>query len=80
VIPGFNDDAQSRSTMLGYLQDLHAEIVVELLPFHNLGRSKYDALARKNEYEDIASFGPQDLMVFKQEGDRMGLNVRIGSI
>lgn len=80
VIPSFNNDVATMRAMLSHVRTLSTAVTVELLPFHNLGKSKYDALALVNTYGEEASLAPQDLQVFKQEGDLMGLNVRIGSV
>jgi len=46
LIPGFNDDEQNIHALGSFLRDNRLN-VVEIMPYHELGRSKYDALGRK---------------------------------
>ena len=45
VIPGFNDTTRDMLNILALLKQMKAPIIrVDLLPFHRLGRQKYEAL------------------------------------
>lgn len=46
LIPGFNDDEQNIHALGAFLRE-HRLPAVEIMPYHELGRSKYDALGRE---------------------------------
>ena len=76
VIPGFNDgleDAAGFAELLKSL-DIHA---VELLPFHQLGRHKYDLLRLDFEYGDVPQLHPEDLTAYRQTLERYGIEVKL---
>ena len=65
IIPGYNDsleDAENFSHLLK-LHDIHK---VELLPFHQFGKSKYKFLNRKYEFENTKQIYAEDLKEYKE--------------
>ena len=60
LIPGFNADDASTQTICGQLQSLGIHDV-ELLPFHRLGSSKYEAMGMTYAYHDQQPFPKEEL-------------------
>lgn len=65
VIPGFNDSAEDARRMAGRLREVGATRV-QLLPFHNLGESKYDLLGRDYDLHGRTNLHEEDLEGFRQ--------------
>lgn len=65
VIPGFNDSAEDARRMAGRLREVGATRV-QLLPFHNLGESKYDLLGRDYALHGRTNLHEEDLEGFRQ--------------
>jgi pyruvate formate lyase activating enzyme len=80
VIPGFNDGETSRTQILGFLKEEGWTGPVEILPYHDLGLTKYAALNRECGYTGVASLSPGDVSAWTEVGNRLGLNVRIGAL
>lgn len=53
VIPGSNDSLENIRAIAGFIKDLGSVHEYELLPYHNLGESKYKALGKKYELADV---------------------------
>ena len=81
IIPGFNQDLETVEAMFDFLKNQVAPVeAVELLPFHRLGRSKYQGLARTYELGETESLTNDDLRPYEKAGLEMGLPVRIGTL
>lgn len=65
VIPGFNDGIDDARRLAERLAEVGATRV-QLLPFHNLGESKYDLLGRDYRLRGRASLHEEDLEGFRQ--------------
>ena len=53
VVPGSNDAVENIQAIAEFIKDLSSVKEYELLPYHNLGESKYKALGRKYELEEV---------------------------
>ena len=60
LIPNFNTDKASIENICKTLNELNIERV-ELLPFHNLGSGKYQALGLEYKYENIKPLTSQEI-------------------
>lgn len=80
VVPGFNHDEASMCSMFEYLVQKRCISEIELLPFHNLGYTKYENLGMKNRYSSVSSLKKEDLICWQQKGSALGLNIRIGAV
>lgn len=65
VIPGFNDGIEDARRFAERLHEVGATRV-QLLPFHNLGESKYDLLGRDYRLHGLANLHEEDLEGFRQ--------------
>ncbi|MDR1506658.1 MAG: radical SAM protein [Treponema sp.] len=64
VIPGYNDGPADAAAFAGLLASLGLK-TVQLLPFHQFGRKKYDALGRVYEYSGSPILHPEDLEQYR---------------
>ncbi len=77
VIPGYND---SKEDMYGFAELLKAQGAkeVHLLPFHQMGESKYQRLGIRYEYAGLKQLHEEDLATFEQILLKEGMLVQIG--
>ena len=66
LIPNFNTDVKSINSIGNLLSSLGIE-KADLLPFHRLGSSKYEALGLKYLYKNIEPISPEDIGMIKKE-------------
>ncbi|MBF0315678.1 MAG: glycyl-radical enzyme activating protein [Oligoflexia bacterium] len=52
VIPGMNDDDQNVEALIDFMQETELK-VINILPFHSMGSSKYDLLNLNYEFKDL---------------------------
>lgn len=77
VIPGFNDGLETLRGCFQFARSLGMTAYV-LLPYHNLGRGKYDKLGRGYALADRQTMDASMLSGAADLGARMGLQVQIG--
>ncbi|MGG5372153.1 glycyl-radical enzyme activating protein [Enterococcus sp. AZ196] len=63
IIPAYNDSLEDAEAF-GKLLRLHKVQNVELLPFHQFGKSKYKYLNREYEYDGVPQLRSSDLIPF----------------
>jgi len=71
LIPGINDSVDNLSTLTSFLRSI-GWLSVELMPYHQFGRSKYAALGRPYKLGEVPSAKPEDVTraceLLKREG------------
>jgi pyruvate formate lyase activating enzyme len=77
VIPGFNDSPEDIRAFTALLKRMGVRDV-QLLPFHQLGDSKYKKLGLKYEYEGSAQLHDEHLDTFARVLGEIGANVQVG--
>jgi pyruvate formate lyase activating enzyme len=77
VIPNFNFDKESLFPIFSLAMSLHLP-TIHLLPYHTLGRDKYEQLGLPCLYPSKDMLSKKDLEPFKMIGEQMGLSVLIG--
>ena len=78
VIPGYNDRDEHFENVVGFLEETSPGIRVDLLPYHRLGRAKYERLGKPyllEETEPPSEARMEELMALFQKG---GFEVTIG--
>ena len=65
VIPGFNDGIDEARAMARWLREAGATRV-QLLPFHNFGKSKYETLDMPYSLHGTENLHPEDLGEYRQ--------------
>ena len=66
VIPGFNNDKASTEKICKCLSELGIKEVT-LLPFHRLGRGKYEAMGMEYAYKDVLPLSGEELYEIKKQ-------------
>ncbi len=77
VIPGFNNSADDYQGFADTLVKIGAN-QVQLLPFHQLGESKYDRFNLPYAFDGVAQMRDEDVSAFAEVLRRAGLDVQIG--
>lgn len=80
IIPGVNFTVEILQKMFGELTKYRNLKHIELLPFHALGKGKYQGLGMPYKFDEVKSLKKQDLESVRRIGSEMGLQVLIGSI
>ncbi|RBP70190.1 pyruvate formate lyase activating enzyme [Alkalibaculum bacchi] len=65
VIPGFNDDLKDAKEFCKLLKDIGIK-EVNLLPFHQMGEKKYEALGMEYKMKGIKQLHPEDLKEYQE--------------
>ena len=81
VIPGFNDDVENFSQVAGFALELKQTgnlRMIHLLPYHNMGSSKYDALGRRCPMRDVPALAESAVEPFQKLLLSQGLPCIIG--
>jgi pyruvate formate lyase activating enzyme len=78
VVPTFNDTPSEIRAIAEYAKVLPGVEELHLLPYHRLGRDKYDGLSRTYELTDIEPPSNEQMEILKQEALKSGLKVQIG--
>ncbi len=76
-IPGFNGSYDTVHKMLHFLSGLKKISWVEILPYHRLGKLKYDGLGIPYQLDDVEPVKKEDLGQYIAVGKELGLDVRI---
>lgn len=77
VVPGFNDSEAVLEQCFAFARSVGCEDYV-LLPYHSLGRGKYDKLGLSYTLDGVSAMTPAELESFARLGRELGLSVRIG--
>ena len=77
VIPGYNDSLEDQALFAQTLTKLGVK-EVQLLPFHQLGESKYQRLNLPYAFDGIRQLKEQDVSAFADTLRSAGLEVQIG--
>ncbi|MGB2868397.1 MAG: glycyl-radical enzyme activating protein [Bacteroidota bacterium] len=80
VIPGVNDTAENFLALRIFL-DRHTRVKdVHLLPFHKIGRDKYERLRKDHRMKDFGSLSSEALVTFAELLRASGIQVQLGGI
>lgn len=79
VIPGINDTEEDIGELKDFLQKYSGKLKeIDILPYHNLGVAKFDALGRHYSLEDLEAPSKERMAALKSELEGIGLFVKIG--
>jgi pyruvate formate lyase activating enzyme len=77
LIPGFNDTVSNLTRVAHFAAEIGAK-KISLLPYHNLGSSKYPKLGRTYPMEDLPLLAEEKVKEVKSRLEATGLMVEIG--
>lgn len=78
VIPGINDDEGHLEKFFTFINDLKNLSEVHILPYHTLGKSKYDYLERVYEMPNTSRPSERKIRSIEERLRAMGKNVVVG--
>ncbi|HEX9027295.1 MAG TPA: glycyl-radical enzyme activating protein, partial [Clostridium sp.] len=77
IIPTFNYDDKTINEIID-LACKNKIKEVHLLPFHNLGKNKYDQIDRKYEFANMKMLDKNELNKYLDIGNSKGVKIKIG--
>jgi pyruvate formate lyase activating enzyme len=78
LIPGINDDMQNISDTAAFLHTLGNDACrIELMPYHQLGKGKYESLEREYTLSDITAPEPEQIEWVKTTFEKSGITCLI---
>ncbi|WP_119865394.1 glycyl-radical enzyme activating protein [Clostridium isatidis] len=77
VIPDFNYDDKVINEIMEFVSSYKIK-ELHLLPFHNLGKNKYEQLGRSYLYKDMKNLNKAELLKYIELGESMNIKVKIG--
>lgn len=77
IIPGFNDNTAEMERVAAFAAELWGVTEVDLLPFHQLGRSKYQALDETYQMDDVTPIDPGRIADFKAIFESSGFHSKV---
>lgn len=78
VLKGINDSKENIEQTILFLKRLNGIEQVDLLPYHRIGRSKYERLGLKNGMNEKAETGPERMAEIKKMFESEKFKVKIG--
>jgi pyruvate formate lyase activating enzyme len=74
LIPGTNDDAQNIRETAEFLHGLGKSVLrIELMPYHRLGKGKYESLGKEYHLHDIRAPEPDEIDSAKKEFEKYNI-------
>ena len=78
MIPGCNDSYENIMKMIQFLTDLTYQSEIHILPYHRMGKDKYERFNKENNMPDIPSLDVKDTLWAKELFEKAGFKVGIG--
>lgn len=78
MIPGFNDSYENIMKMIRFLEDSTYQSEIHILPYHRMGKDKYERFNKENNMPDIPSLNEEDTLWAKEIFEEAGFIVGIG--
>jgi pyruvate formate lyase activating enzyme len=78
VIPGFNDTKEEIAAIASFANSLPNVRKLHLLPYHRLGKNKYDGLGRTYYYADVPTITDEKMNYLLDVASQSGLLCQIG--
>jgi pyruvate-formate lyase-activating enzyme len=78
IVPGYNDTVENLQATAAFMAKLNLK-EVNLLPFHRLGRSKYEQLGLNYKYGQVPSPSSEVMRSHQRVFEAAGLQCYVGS-
>ena len=78
LIPGMNDDKADLLRLMGFLQKLKKNYPVSILPYHKIGRHKYERFNVEYKMHGIEEPSDEHIEKIKNSFEEAGFTVNIG--
>jgi len=78
VVPGYNDTAENVRAIAAFVKHARALQYVELLPYHDLGGSKYKRMGIQYPLAGVAPPTDERMRALASEIEALGIHVRVG--
>jgi pyruvate formate lyase activating enzyme len=78
LIPGYNDREDNIEALVNLLRARAAGIGVDLLPYHRLGKTKYERLGERYTLDSIEPPSREYMEALKERFERAGFRVSVG--
>jgi len=80
MLPDYNYTLEDAKGLASCLKRMKSLTRVDILPFHNLGGTKYKQLGRAYRFEDSLSLKPEDVEAYKTLLEEYGLPVHVSAM
>jgi pyruvate formate lyase activating enzyme len=77
LIPGINDENDNIEKTIEFIKSLGKYDSIDILPYHKLGVSKYQAIQRKYELVETKTYEKETLQKIYEKFEKNGVKVRI---
>jgi len=78
MISGYNDTQENIREMLEFLKPFSWKPEINILPYHRIGKDKYDRFKKENKMIEIPSLKPEATNWVKEQFEKAGYKVVIG--
>jgi pyruvate formate lyase activating enzyme len=79
LIPGFNATVEAMQAIARFVSELNGtRKSIDLLPYHNFGKAKYEALGRDYPWENYERLSDEEVETLVNVVEGCGLTVTIG--
>lgn len=78
LIPGYNDDKENIREMIKFLDDLTGSPIIDILPYHRLGISKYRKLNKDFPVEFLSPPSDDKIEEVKEMLKKSGIEAAVG--
>ncbi len=88
LVPGHNDDEEDLERVIEFIKDVsqkspssrgsRSEPTLHILPYHQLGMSKYEQLGRDYPLISVPTHSAEQIEEIKSRCERMGVIIEVG--
>ena len=78
IIPSVNDTKEDIDAFGAFVKELGTIHTIHILPYHNFGLSKYEALGRNYQLKDLEAPSDEHMQEIKEQLEGYGFEVNIG--
>lgn len=79
IIPGYNDNIDNLNEIIKYLKSFKIK-QIHLLPFHQLGQSKYEGLRKEYKLKELSTLKDGEIEKYKLFLEKYGYIVTVGGV